>query len=188
LPLISGCSSESLEAGKIVESFETKAALELLRLGTRSFMQTRFQIREISLAKGYCLAVTDKNHTQVAFAFENLDAQLQRLEQLLVYSDDSKQELATVNLMVQRNIPVTFAKPAADVINETFNPALQPRVMKAVPLGEPPKFGTFSAAKPVDAAPAPKKPAAAAAKSHPKASPAEVRRAVPIEQEKGKKN
>ena len=111
LPLISGCSSESLEAGKIVESSEAKAALELLRLSTRSFMQTRFQIREIDVSKGYCLLVTDKNHTQVTFGFDDLEMQLQRLEQFLVYSDDSKRELATVNLLVQRNIPVTFAKP-----------------------------------------------------------------------------
>ncbi len=89
LPLISGCASESLEPGKVVESFEAKAALELLRLSTRSFMQTRFQIREIDVAKGYCLIVTDKNHTRVTFGFDNLDAQLQRLEQFLIYSDDS---------------------------------------------------------------------------------------------------
>ena len=74
LPLIIGCTSESLEAGKtIVESFEAKAALELLRLSTRSFMQTRFQIREIDVSKGYCLLVTDKNHTQVNFGFDHLD-------------------------------------------------------------------------------------------------------------------
>ncbi len=81
LPLISGCASESLEPGKIVESFEAKAALELLRLSTRSFMQTRFQIREIDVSKGYCLIVTDKNHTRVTVGFDNLDTQLQRLEQ-----------------------------------------------------------------------------------------------------------
>ena len=73
-------------------------------------MQTRFQIREIDVSKGYCLLVTDKNHTQVTFGFDNLDAQLQRLEQFLVYSDDSKRELETVNLLVQRNIPVTFTQ------------------------------------------------------------------------------
>src|SRR5205807_8464808 len=55
LPLIVGCTSESLAAGKTVESPETKAALELLRLSSRSFMQTRFQIREIDVSKGYCL-------------------------------------------------------------------------------------------------------------------------------------
>ena len=73
-------------------------------------MQTRFQIREIDVSKGYCLLVTDKNHTRVTFGFDDLDTQLQRLEHFLVYCDDSKQELATVNLLVQRNIPVTFAR------------------------------------------------------------------------------
>jgi cell division septal protein FtsQ len=133
LPLILGCASESLEPGKVVESLEAKAALELLRSSTRSFMQTRFQIREIDVSKGYCLLVTDKNRTRVTFGFDNLDDQLGRLEQFLIYSDDSKRELATVNLLVQRNIPVTFTKPAAEVINETIKPEEAPRIMKAIP-------------------------------------------------------
>ncbi|HEX4640971.1 MAG TPA: FtsQ-type POTRA domain-containing protein [Chthoniobacterales bacterium] len=134
LPLITGCTSESLEPGKIVESFEAKAALELLRLSTASFMQTRFQIREIDISKGYCLVVSDKNHTRVTFGFENLETQLQRLEQFLVYADDSKRELGTVNLLVQRNIPVTFGPNAVDVINDTLDPDAEPRIMKAIPV------------------------------------------------------
>src|SRR5438046_4390713 len=85
LPLITGCSAESLEPGKTVESFEAKAALELLRQSTASFMQTRFQVREIDVSKGYCLVVSDKNHTRVTFGFDNLDTQLNELEQSLVY-------------------------------------------------------------------------------------------------------
>jgi len=134
LPLILGCSSESLEAGKVVESSEAKTALELLRLSTRSFLQMRFQIREIDVSKGYCLIVTDKNHARVTFGFTDLEMQLRRLEQFLVYCDDTKQELGTVNLLVQRNIPVTFAEPAAAVINDTIEPAVEPRVMKAIPV------------------------------------------------------
>jgi hypothetical protein len=134
LPLITGCTSESLEPGKIVDSVEAKAALELLRLSTASFMQMRFQIREIDVSKGYCLVVSDKDHTQVTFGFENLGAQLQRLEQFLVYADDSKRELATVNLLVQRNIPVTFGRNAVDVINDTLDPDAEPRIMKAIPV------------------------------------------------------
>jgi cell division protein FtsQ len=189
LPLISGCSGESLESGKLVESLEAKAALELLRLSTRSFMQTRFQIREIDVSKGYCLLVTDKTHTQVTFGFENLDVQLQRLEKFLVYSDDSKQELATVNLLVQRNIPVTFAKPPAEVINETIDPAETPRLMKAVPVHDPPKFGTFSAVKP-SSSPAPSKKSSSTktAKPHVSPSPLEVRRAVPNHERKKNNN
>ena len=118
LPLIAGCASEALVPGKTVDSFEAKAALELLRLTTTSFMQTRFQIRDVDLSKGYCLLVTDKNHTRVMFGFENLDLQMQRLEQFLVYSDDSQRPIETVNLLVARNIPVTFAQPPSALISE----------------------------------------------------------------------
>jgi cell division protein FtsQ len=145
LPIILGCASDSLEAGKIVESPEAKAALELLQLSARSFMQTRFQIREIDVSNGYSMVVTDKNHSQVSFGFDNLDAQLQRLEQFLIYSDDAHREIATVNLLVQRNIPVTFTKPAVEVINETIQPDESPRVMKAMPLAATPKPTTAKA-------------------------------------------
>jgi cell division protein FtsQ len=134
LPLILGCPSESLEPGKIVESPEAKTALELLRLSASSFMQTRFQIREIDISKSYCLLVTDKNHSRVAFGLNDLEEQLQRLEQFLVYCDNTRQELETLNLLVQRNIPATFTKPAAAVINDTIEPAIEPQALKAMPV------------------------------------------------------
>ena len=165
LPLITGCTSESLEAGKIVESFEAKAALELLRLSTRSFMQTRFQIREIDVSKGYCLMVSDKNHTRVTFGFDDLDTQLQRLEQFLVYADDSKRELATVNLLVQRNIPVTFGKNAVEIINETIDPeGAEPKILKAIPVHPLAKNET----------------AQQGPKSRANAAPPPVRKAIPL--------
>src|SRR5437899_3216243 len=150
LPLITGCTSESLEPGKIVQSVEAKAALELLRLSAGSFMQTRFQIREIDASKGYCLVVTDKNHTRVTVGFDHLEKQIQRLEQFLVYADDSRREFETVNLLVQRNIPVTFMKPPAEVINDTIDPEETPRIMKAIPvhpLASPAKSSAPAAGK-----------------------------------------
>lgn len=134
LPLITGCSSEGLVPGKTVDSFEAKAALELLRLTTTSFMQTRFQISEVDVSKGYCLLVTDKNHTRVMFSFEDLDLQMQRLEHFLVYSDDTQRPIESVNLLVARNIPVTFAQPASEVISE-LDPA-QAMIAPKPPLEE----------------------------------------------------
>ena len=146
LPVIAGAANETLEAGKTVQSLEVKAALELLRLSTRSFMQTRFQVREIDVAKGYCLLVTDKNRTRVTFGFEELEAQLQRLEQFLVFTDDSRMELETVNLLVQRNIPVTFAKPASQVINDTIDPdGEEPKILRAQPANPDAKTESASA-------------------------------------------
>jgi cell division septal protein FtsQ len=134
LPLIVGCSSETLEAGKAVESPEVRTALDLLRLTESSFLQTRFQIREIDISKNYCLLVTDKNRSRVMFGLNDLEGQLRRLQVFLDYCDNTKQELETVNLVAQRNIPVTFTKLAADVINDTVEPAVEPRIMKAIPV------------------------------------------------------
>ncbi len=166
LPVIAGATKEKLQPGKTVETLEVKAALELLRLSTRSFMQTRFQLREIDVSKGYCLLVTDKNRTRVTFGIDDLDAQLQRLEQFLVFTDDSRMELETVNLLVQRNIPVTFAKPASQVINDTIDPeGEEPKILRAVPVTPEPK----------------KESAGAGKKSKKTGAEAKVRRAAPVE-------
>jgi cell division protein FtsQ len=178
LPLIVGCAGEPLVAGKTVESFDAKAALELLRLSTRSFMQTRFQIREIDTSKGYCLLVTDKNHTQVTFGFDDFETQLQRLEQFLIYADDANRELSTVNLLVQRNIPLTFTKTPAEIINETVDPEeeavspKEPRIMKAT-VANPKPSGSAGKTK-SDSGSAPKL-------QHFNATPVPVRKALPVQ-------
>ncbi len=172
LPVIAGAVNETLDPGKTIQSFEAKAALDLLRLSTRSFMQTRFQVRHIDVSKGYCLVVTDKNRTQVTFGFDNMEAQLQRLEQFLVFSDDSRRELESVNLLVQRNIPVTFAKTAAEIINETLDPdGQEPKILKAVPVHPMAKN---------DAA------TSGAKKSKQSASDSKIRKATPVE--RGRRN
>jgi cell division septal protein FtsQ len=141
LPLIVGCAGESLEAGKTVESPEAKTALELLRLTESSFLQTRFQIREIDISKSYCLLITDKNRSRVMFGLNDLAEQLRRLQVFLDYCDNTKQELETLNLVAQRNVPVTFTSPAAAVINDTLEPAVEPRIMKAIPVHSPENRG-----------------------------------------------
>jgi hypothetical protein len=147
-------------------------------------MQTRFQIREIDVSKGYCLLVTDKNHTQVTFGFDSFEAQLQRLEQFLVYTDDSNRELATVNLLVQRNIPVTFGRPAAEVINETIDPDEEPLVMK-----EPPRIMKATPVKPLPTAAPVVKAKPVTPNGTPKlqrfnATPVPIRKAVPVERDR----
>src|SRR5258708_23497028 len=99
LPLIVGCSSESLEGGKTIESPEAKTALELLRLTESTFLQTRFQIREIDISKNYCLLVTDKNRSRVMFGLNDLEGQLRRLEVFFAYSYNTQQEMDTLNLV-----------------------------------------------------------------------------------------
>ncbi|PYL46601.1 MAG: hypothetical protein DMF32_12190, partial [Verrucomicrobia bacterium] len=162
LPLIVGCAGESLEAGKTIESPQAKTALQLLRLTESSFLQ-RFQIREIDISKNYCLLVTDKNHSRIMFGLNDLEEQLRRLQVFLDYCDNTKQELETLNLVAQRNIPVTFTSPAADVINDTLEPAVEPRIMKAIPVHARENRGRQDSGKQQPGSSAPKSRAAMAA-------------------------
>jgi len=71
------------------------------------------------------------------FGLNDLEEQLRRLQVFLDYCDNTKQELETLNLVAQRNIPVTFTSPAAAVINDTIEPTVEPRIMKAIPVHAP---------------------------------------------------
>ena len=108
LPIIRHYSGTSLAEGTQTEGEEIKAALDLLRAHQESLVAARFQIQEIDLAKHYGLQVTDHNGTQVLFALEEMDRQLKRLDTYLQYTDQHGQRIQTINLLVQKNVPVTY--------------------------------------------------------------------------------
>ena len=110
LPVILGVATSSLVAGQALDKEEVKAALELLR-DAAEILQTRLQIQSIDVSKEYCLVVTDKQRSAITFGTDDLVLQLRRLERLMNYCEKNSKELQTVNLMVQRNIPVTFVPP-----------------------------------------------------------------------------
>jgi hypothetical protein len=94
-----------------------------------------------------------------------------------------------VNLLVQRNIPVTFGKSPVDVINDTVDPAAThfgeattgpaPPILKATRAHSLPGSGTFSASKP--RAGHSRQSGSTPAPTHP------IRRAIPAEPKKKEK-
>ena len=111
LPLIIGVSTANCQAGQPLEQDEVKAALDLIRTSTE-ILQARFQIQSIDVSKQYCLQVTDRQRASVTFGADAIEWQLHRLETVLNYCDKNSRELQTVNLMAQRNVPVTFVPQA----------------------------------------------------------------------------
>jgi cell division protein FtsQ len=107
LPLIIGVDISNCQAGQPLEQDDVKAALDLIR-ASAEVLQGRFQIQSIDVSKGYCLTVTDRQHASVTFGTDEIETQLHRLGAVLNYCDKNSRELQTVNLMAQRNVPVTF--------------------------------------------------------------------------------
>jgi cell division septal protein FtsQ len=135
LPIISGVETGNLVPGHRVNTFEMQSALELVRLCSDS---TRFQVRNIDLAKGYCLVVTDQKHAHITFGLDRLEAQLGRLNRLLDVIEPTGKEIQTVNLLVERNVPVTFydadaAHPAAPEQNAPPKPDSKDAKPKSMP-------------------------------------------------------
>jgi cell division septal protein FtsQ len=158
LPIISGFETENLVPGKRVPAWEMQAALELVRLNADN---TRFQARNIDLSKGYCLVVTDQRRAKITFGLDKIENQLIRLNRYLDRAAEDKKEIQTVNLIVERNVPVTFYDPeleaaaaleAASPPPAKPAPAAEPIVRKAEPVKEKSadtsKKADASAAKP----------------------------------------
>ena len=163
LPIISGFETGNLVPGRRVNVLEMQSALELVRLNADS---TRFQARNIDLAKGYCLVVTDQKRAKITFGLEDIEKQLGRLYRCLDRAAEDHKELQTVNLIVERNIPVTFYEPDADIPagTETVPPkSTKPAPQVADKNSSAPKI-EWPKARPADA---PKKPDVPAAKPPP---------------------
>jgi len=144
LPTISGVVLEDFAPGQKATNMEIQAALELIRLNADS---TRWQIRNVDVSKLYCLVVTDRKHARVTFGLEEIDRHLTQFYRLLDYLEPTHREIQTVNLLVERNTPVTFMDEA-----ETEAAAAPP--MDSVP-PKPDKAAADKGAKPKPAEPPP---------------------------------
>lgn len=106
LPVIHGVEIGDLVAGTPVRNAEMLAALELLRT-TAENPSVRFI--SIDVSKGYCVIAADQSRRKITFGLDDIPAQMARLELVLQQAGKMDQQIESVNLMLERNIPVMFA-------------------------------------------------------------------------------
>jgi hypothetical protein len=126
LPRIIGVVMEDVAPGQKLPTLEALSALELIKLCADDL---RWQPRVVDVSKGYCLLVTDDRRARVTFGFDNVEGQLGRLKQLLDYVEPQNRDLQSVNLMLERNIPVVFAPTPPPQVH----PAVDPKTGKPKP-------------------------------------------------------
>ncbi len=127
LPVIVGVAMENVVLGQKMKTYEMQAALDLIRLNADN---TRFQPRTLDISKGYCVVVTDQLRRKITFGLDRVDVQLERLTRFFDFGETSGKQIQAVNLIVERNTPVVFAKPEpdeADAAAQTPNAPLSPK-------------------------------------------------------------
>jgi hypothetical protein len=111
LPIIYGVKVDQIREGSLLDNEDLHQALALLR-EAREQKDALLVIRSLNLAKGYCIdALTDTQAT-VKFSSGDFSTQLRKLQRLLTHCRETGRELASVNLMVRKNTPVTFVMAA----------------------------------------------------------------------------
>jgi cell division septal protein FtsQ len=145
LPVIDDSALALINFGQRVESPAALAALEVLeKLRTRRLPE-RCTVSTIYAPNAWTLNVETEAGALFTFHTQKLDEQLDRLAFIMSQAAEYRRSVATVNLQMQRNVPVTFFPAVAAA------PAAPPAPGTAVPLEPAPRVRTQPVSAPARA-------------------------------------
>jgi cell division septal protein FtsQ len=108
VPTLTGVSLVDVRVGKQVESEQIYRALELLDKLDQAVAGSLLEVEQIDLSKPRQLVLITRQHTQVRLDVEDFPQQLRRLGVILRWSQQRQKTVQTVDLTVNRGVPVTF--------------------------------------------------------------------------------
>ncbi len=108
VPVLTGASLADVRVGKQVESEQIYRALELLDKLDQAVAGSLLEVEQIDLSKPRQLVLTTRQHTLVKLDVEDFPQQLRRLGVILRWSQQRQKSVQTVDLTVNRGVPVTF--------------------------------------------------------------------------------
>jgi len=109
LPLLTGVTLADLRVGQPVDSKQIYRALELLDRLEQVQAGVMLEVDEIDLSNSHQLKLITKQRTVVKFDVNDFPQQLRRLSTILVWAQQRQKLVQTVDLTVNRGVPVTFA-------------------------------------------------------------------------------
>lgn len=108
LPIISGVKRELLIEGQQSQDAELRSAIDLLLEAERGFLKGILDLSQVEVCENGHLLVRTHQDGLVRFRQDYLQAQVERLSIILQFAENSGQQVKTVDLTPERNVPVTF--------------------------------------------------------------------------------
>jgi hypothetical protein len=107
LPVVYGVPTEQWRPGDLVDLPGLRAAIELFsRAAERA--NPPVDLRAADIAKGWCVVAWGDPQSRYTFGLEEIPAQLDRLQFIMLHVGQTSRKIATANLIPERNTPVTF--------------------------------------------------------------------------------
>ena len=113
LPTIRVDKLKKIVPGEAVQSEVVAAAISLLNAHENSPMSKLAKITKVDGSKGYALQAEYDSDLKVTFSRYDIDKQMRRLEEVMNHASGTGREPLTVNLLVEKYVPVTFREPSA---------------------------------------------------------------------------
>jgi cell division septal protein FtsQ len=108
LPVISGYRASGLRPGSRIEDSGVQVALRLLDLGDEPVFSRFIRIRRVDVSREETLEVQLERGEQIRFPRKDLRPRLERLCEIIKQSADEGRAIASVDMTVDRNFPVTY--------------------------------------------------------------------------------
>jgi cell division septal protein FtsQ len=109
MPALLGVKADDLEPGQKLDQIETLAAINLLKCIPQTKLNAWFDVKLVDVAQPMMLRVETPQGQLVQFRTDHIPEQLQRLTEIYEFARRNQREIRTVDLTVERNVPVTFA-------------------------------------------------------------------------------
>jgi cell division septal protein FtsQ len=112
LPVIRHESLLHVQPGSPLTDLQTQSALSLLKLlAERHEQQQSPQPLELAVQNAWSVTATMDDGSRITFGIDDLDEQLARLDRIWIESRHRSWKIDTLNLLVRKNMPVTFSSP-----------------------------------------------------------------------------
>jgi cell division protein FtsQ len=108
LPLLTGIPPTDVRVGRPLESEQVYRALALLDRMEQVAAGSMLEVDQIDLSRKQQLTLTTKQRTVVKFDVDDFPQQLRRLSAILSWAQQRQKLVQTVDLTVNRGVPVTF--------------------------------------------------------------------------------
>lgn len=113
LPVIETYDLPKPADGVVIESAAIKEAIRLIVESQRHFAAEGLHVTEVRIPNSYSLTCTFNTLMEAVFSLKEIDRGLQDLRWIVTHARSAGQQLATVNVIPSKNIPVTFHTPPA---------------------------------------------------------------------------
>lgn len=108
LPEIVGLRNRDLDAGVRISQPEVVVAISLLKALETTTLGSALDVQTIDVSQPLALKVTTRDGAVVFFRMDYISQQIHRLQEILEYAQSNNKQIRTVDLTLDRNVPVTF--------------------------------------------------------------------------------